>query len=271
MNKRKREWTRDDMDIFVQNEMTGTKLIIEYPDYYEEDYQLPMLRANEIPRILKVELAGVGAASQFSYEISGMTSMQKRYEKEKMTLTDLQDFVKQFMEMADGVQNYMLDENQLLLVPEYIFWKEDCYYFCYLPVASVPLFEQFRKLTEFFVKQIDYSDMECIFFAHKLNRESMEDQYSIGTILEQYQQEAKARHEEQNKPLEISRVDTQERSERENFWEENLIYEDTNTVREMGGFLNQFERITSRIKKKRWGGWQDLILESDRQERESIL
>lgn len=260
----------------IQNELAGTKLVIEYPDYYEEDYQLPMLRANEIPHILRIELDGIGMTSRFLYDVSGAVSLQKKFDKEKISLSELQHFLKQFLKMAEIIPKYMLEANCVLLEPEYIFFKEGIYYFCYLPVAEVPLLEQFRKLTEFFVRQIDYSDMECIFLAHKLNQESMEEHYDIKTILEQYEREARERNCEQkrsNKENVVTALESDNKRKRtaQLHPEDRLIYEDANTVREMGGFRNQFEKMTSRIKKKRWGGWQDLILESDRQESESIL
>ena len=38
-----------------------------------------------------------------------------------------------------------------------------------------------------------------------------------------------------------------------------------------GRFLDPFHKTWSRIRKRRWGRWQDLILESDGQEDESSL
>ena len=261
MDKRKTKWTRDNLDISIQSNPTGAKLLIEYPDYYEEDYQIPMLQTNTLSHILNIKMDGIGTISRFSNDIRGMISMRRKYEKEKISYTDLQNFLTQFLDMLKILQSHMLETKQLFLTPDNIFFANDTYYFCYLPVTPVSLSEQFHGLTEFFVKQIDYSDMECIFLAHKLNQESMEEQYDIEAILNQYYIEASERKQEQ--PIVKNERKIEEPKRRD--YDEKFIYEDISTIREMGGFHSHFEKITSRIKKKRWGGWQDLILESDRQ------
>ena len=95
----------------------------------------------------------------------------------------------------------------------------------------------------------------------------MEDQYDIHSILKQYHLEADERKQER---AEEDVVQTIWQTD-ETVPKEDLIYEDMNVIREMGAFQTRLEKIASRVKKKRWGGWHDLILESDRQEAESIL
>jgi len=187
-------------------------------------------------------------------------------------LSDLQEFLNQFLEATEYLQRHMLDVNLLYLSPENIFWKENTYFFCYLPVVGVSLLEQFRRLTEFFVKQIDYHDMECVFLAHKLNQQSMEDQYDIRSILDEYEREAKARsgttltrkepfrHSEETNPVSNHLEDSGR-----------LIYEDASSIHERIGPREWMVRKIRRFRKEKWGNWQDLILESDRQETDRIL
>ena len=99
MDKRKTKWTRDNLDISIQSNPTGAKLLIEYPDYYEEDYQIPMLQTNTLSHILNIKMDGIGTISRFSYDIRGMISMRRKYEKEKISYTDLQNFLTQFLDM----------------------------------------------------------------------------------------------------------------------------------------------------------------------------
>ncbi len=267
MGKKKQEVRRTELDIYVQSELTATQLVVEYPDYYVEDYQLPMLRSNVIPSVLKVETAGVGTTTQFGYDIGGMESFQKRFEREKLSLAELQLFLRQFLEMMESLQKYMLDANLLFLNPQYIFWKENLYYFCYLPVAGEPLLKQFHSMTEYFVKQIDYGDMECIFLAHKLNQGSMEEQYDIRSILKEYEKEAAERNKtvpkiEKAPVRELKSIEQIPKQEKPGKY----IYEDAGAIQKTNAFQDFIRRCLHRIRKNPWGGWQDLLLESDRQE-----
>lgn len=274
MGKKKPEPRRGDFDIYLRSELTSTQLVIEYPDYYVEDYQLPMLRSNVVSSVLKVETTGVGATTLFCYDVSGMESFQKRFEREKLSLFELQTFLKQFLEMMENLKKYMLDINLLFLNPEYIFWKENVYYFCYLPVAGEPLLKQFHCLTEYFVKQIDYGDMECIFLAHKLNQVSMEEQYDIRSILREYEIEASERTKVSSRDEKEEKAEVRERLEKPPISrqerKEKFIYEDPESIKKRRGFRSLVEKLTDQlprgIRKSRWGGWHDLLLESDRQD-----
>lgn len=266
---------RECLQAGMQRDVTGAKLVIEYSDDYEEDYQISMLRENHLQYMLEMEVNGVGNATYFSYNIGGMSSMQTCFEKQKISCRDLKRFLGQFLKAVDMTRRYLLNPDCLWLDPEYIFQQAGKYRFCYVPVLADPLTEQFHRLTEFFVRQIDYTDTECICLAHKLNQKSMEDQYDVGTLLKQYKQEAAVRrakavrNEKTDRRMrEENLFSLQEESKETN---ENVWIppdEDTETIREMGGFQNLVQRAMCRIKKKRWGKWQDLILESDGPESE---
>lgn len=264
---------RGKLKAVLQREVTGAKLVVEYPDYYEEDYQMPMLRENHLKHILGIKTNGVGNTTYFSYETAGMLSMQALFEKDKISCEELKQFLMQFLNAVDTIRLYMLNPDCLWLEPEYIFHGENGYYFCYVPIEPKPLDEQFHRLTEFFVRQIDYADTECICLAHKLNQGSMEEQYDVSVLLKQYEEEAIKRMEESVQ----KEAETLAAGEGNLFYIQDEIQEtdpdgwgktckDVNTVREMGSFQNSVQRAVSRIKKKRWGRWQDLILESDGQE-----
>lgn len=277
MSKEPIKYGGDLLQVSVQNELMRSKLIIEYPDYYEEDYQMPMLRANSFRYLLKTQWDGIGNVTRFSYDISGRVSLQSMYEKQKISYAELREFLRQFLEMTEELKKYMLRPEHLWLQPEHIFQNEGQYQFCYVPVIHLSLQEQFHRLTEFFVSQIDYEDMECVFLAHKLNRETMAEQFDIMTILKQYELEASERETEKTEEKEKER-EKKERMEKvlENKAEEPdlpeySVCEKAEAIRERGKFGGFLGSTVRRRKKKRWGKWQDLILESDGQDSGSIL
>ena len=53
----------------------------------------------------------------------------------------------------------------------------------------------YHELTEYFVKKVDYQDLESIQLACMLHKETLKETYDIESILQQYEEEAKNRKE----------------------------------------------------------------------------
>ena len=83
----------------------------------------------------------------------------------------------------------MLDGNCLLLEPEYIFCERGHYYFCYYPAYRSEAKEAFHRLTEFFVQEVNYEDKEGVQLAYTLHKATMEENYSIKQIMENFSRE----------------------------------------------------------------------------------
>ena len=57
------------------------------------------------------------------------------------------------------------------------------------------------------------------------------------------------------------------------FIEEDIykLNKDIETIREIGGWKKPWRKAADKIRKKRWGNWDDLILETDGQEQDPQL
>lgn len=314
----------------------GARLIVEYEEEYEEDFQIAMLRKNKIPHLLRMEVDGIGRKTRFSYQAEGMTSMALRFEKQPIREKDLREFLQQYEEAKAAVRDHMLLQDFLWLDPAYIYYREGIYWFAYLPVLKSKEREQFHKFTNFLVRKIDYRDVECIQLAHRLNRESMEETFSLSGYLGRYDQlaeqenwmvreemavfgstksrnsvaengpgmqkaegygiqrgresgygvydenggveEGKRRNGESEDKYDVRNDMRDERHEMGAYGngmygkEEYGYRTDTDeAVVKEGRFMDPLHKTWSRIRKRRWGRWQDLILESDGQEDESSL
>lgn len=175
------------METRYKRGLNHTYLILELPMLYEEDYQMKMMQANSIEGLLMVTGKGIEGKSQYFYEISEMVSMKSRYENREMTREELEQFLVQFLGVLDQIQRYLLDMNRILLEPEYIFYRENTYCFCYLPVQEAELCKEFHKLTEYFVSKISHKEQQGIFLAYDLHRETMEENYNLERIVKRLQ------------------------------------------------------------------------------------
>lgn len=239
------------MEKKYKRDLNHTYLILELPGLYEEDYQMKMMQANQIEGLLSIAGQGVDGQSQYFYEISGKVSMRALYEKAEMQKEELEMFLTQFMRMANEVQRYLLDVNKILLEPEYIFWEEGQYFFCYLPERDVDLCQAFHGLTEYFVSRISHKDQEGFLLACELHKATMEENYNLEKIIE------KQRTKEEKKVVYVKEETLQ--TPYEDDW---IDYQESG-----GQMLRETSEKWKKIRKKRkqnkdgkWGFWDTTSL-----------
>lgn len=96
------------MNTKYEKELNRICLHIHVPEIYEEDYQMPMLRANKIPGILEVNGCGIDGESRYTYEITGLVSMAVLFENKQVQKGDIEQFIYCLLESISQLQKYML-------------------------------------------------------------------------------------------------------------------------------------------------------------------
>lgn len=222
------------MKVSYRRNIQKNHLVIEEEGVYKEDYQMQMLRHNQIEGLLDVYGVGVEAHSQYFYNITGKQSMKTKFAKTKMDFADVEQFLNCMLTTLEEVRRHMLNGNCLLLTPKHIFFEQNKYYFCYFPLCQNTLEEGFHKLTEFLVSKINYHDNRAILFACGLHKATMEEDYNLLQIVERLYGEIR-----ESEQAEHSREDEPSRWEAE---DEILVQE------EMG-----FQPCKKGFKPKIWG------------------
>ena len=177
------------MKSYMKNDLKNTYLILEAEELKPDDYQIMMLRENEIPGIIKTSVRYVDDHKFYYYDVSGKSSLQSMYDKVSFGAEEMKRLVEELMVVSKNVQKYMLDENCLLLEPELIFGDKGHFYFCYCPSCMQNVKEAFHNLTEFFIQKVNYKDEEGVHFAYTLHKATMEENYSISEILNRFREE----------------------------------------------------------------------------------
>ncbi len=183
-------------DIMLEKDWNQPCIHIDVPVPYEEDYQMKMLRYNEIEGLLRVSGIGREEESRYTYQTKGGVSLEKKYENQNVEKEMILSFIRQFMDVVENLRNYMLDPDCLLTGPEYIYEKDGRFGFCYLPVRQKSLYRSFHEMTEFFVKKLDYKDTEGIFLSYLLHRATLREDYDLREIMEEYEREEQERRAE---------------------------------------------------------------------------
>ena len=249
------------MKITYENSWEYTDIHIDLSVPYEDNYQMRMLRANEIPGLAPVKGSGRDGSSRYTYRIRSGISIGKKYETGEMKKEDVHSLLDALLQTAEALQACMLSPDGLILTPEMIYTHGGKYQFCYLPAAEktcrVPLCRSFHTLTEYFVGRLDYHDTEGIFLVYRLHKETMKESYELRQILaecreeeRQYRRESALR-EKKNYRREREKTETDRRPA-----EQPVLPE----VPEKKGLI---ERAVSRFRTGRWGDWEDMITEMD--------
>ena len=121
-------------------------MILETDELYKEDYQMRMLMENAIPGLLSVRGQGKDDKSQYRYEISGKISVKAKGEKEHWKFADLENFMRQFIQVLYAVKNYLLDVNCLSLDPGHIYVSDESITFVIVRDWKVIFWKSFMSL-----------------------------------------------------------------------------------------------------------------------------
>ncbi len=226
------------MKTYYKHDLKKAYMILQGGEEDKEDYQVVMLKENEIPGVLKMDVQHIDNHSQYHYDISGKTSFKMLYEKINLSLNEMKSLVNDLLQVLRNLQEYMLDAKCILLDPEYIFCEQDKYFFCYYPFYDKDIKKEFHRLTEFFVQEVNYRDEEGVRFAYTLHKATMEENYSIEDIMKDFLLEAE---EEPGITTELPRVNYVERIENASL-EESMIQERDDMWEPIKKFLERSRR-----------------------------
>lgn len=265
-------------EVTFENEWSQPGICIDISAPYEEDYQMRMLENNDIPGIMKITGIGINGKSRYTFHTGGGISMEKRYEKEMIERDVILNFTGQFIEIVENLKNYMLNPGKLYLDPSCIWEKDENYSFCYVPSLQQDLYKAFHEMTEFFVRKLDYRDMEGIYLAYMLHKATLEEEYDLRKIMEEYLNGQREREEERKKE------EKEEQKGEQGFSQENIFtVEEVEEDMEPGGGAYKIrsealqimeekkrygpiQKMMGKIRTGRWGNWKDLITEIDGQD-----
>ena len=255
-------------------EQNQVKVYIETHQEYVEDYQLKMLRKNEIPGLVPLECQSIDNKSNFVYDVSNMISLKRRFEAEDLNFANLYEFVKALIETLEEIGKYLLNPGALVLEPNLVYWGKDRWNFLYLPAKKTSLNKSFHELTEYFVKTLDYKEVESIKLANFLHKETLAENFVLEEIFDKYEE-----YDKKYDFLEVGGEKEEMMSINENIgWMEDEEKEDEKTnekergkagLEQEGGkekfnfgrFHKSRESSRKKLRKSLWGEWQDMIVE----------
>lgn len=250
------------------------KITIEEKEVYQEDYQMRMLQANHVEGLLSIKGRGADQKSYYDYDVSGKISLRALFEKNVISAEDIKKFLKRLLCVIGETERYLLDIHHILLKPEYIYYENGEYYFCYYPPGGKHLWDEFHVLTEYFVKQADYKDQDCVQMVFLLHKETMEENYSLEKLARQClhmkkeepgtepeDEETEGGYEEgYEKDYDMEYDKEYDKEEHDWITEQEL---GSHIMKETENMWTPVKRFLARHKKPKWGNWDGLYIEEE--------
>ncbi len=142
----------------MEREIYHTYLVWE-PDEArgEEDYGIKMLQNNTFNYFLPFQLRSTDACLKYYYDVMSDTSLGSQMEK-GLGLKELELFAESLLGAFDEADEYLLDENDILLDADCIFFTDEGRYrFLYYPGCCGSSPARLKELAGVFLKAVDYT------------------------------------------------------------------------------------------------------------------
>ncbi|MFV0362104.1 MAG: DUF6382 domain-containing protein [Suipraeoptans sp.] len=242
---------------------------VEEKIVYNEDYQMKMMRNNSIKGLLGMRGMGINDCSQYTYEIGGKVSLKGLYERGKVTTQDIDTLLCSILAIAQEIEEYLLDLSKIYLKPEYIFYGDNNFYFCYYPIKEEELWTEFHELAKFLVDHIDYDDEVSIEKAHAMYEKSKIENYDLKALIyDCLSIQTPDTQEQDNTDVEVgitfgSREAQGNEGRNIDFDEESEIAELSAVNLESINIGNKKSKHRKKGKRPKWGEFDSLILDEE--------
>ena len=158
-----------------------------------EKHEIRMLLRNRVGRLLPIAIEQSDGGYLYRYEISGLVSLLD-FESGKLPGGCFRALIFALSDAADDLSDYMLNPENLVLLPETVFFRRECgtVFFVYMPGYRKPVRESLRELMEYLLKVVSPGKEEDVLLLYGLYRKSREINVSLGTLAEYWKSSDRA-------------------------------------------------------------------------------
>lgn len=172
------------MQAEYKRELNHSYMYVETDREQIRRYTSKMLLRNSIKGLLPCNLRCVDGKEFFYYEITSRQSLMSLYEGRKFGWKDLQKLFMAVADIMDGLEEYLLEGDGLVLEPGCIYqdMEEDSFQFCYFPGKKEDFQQEICRLAEYVLPKIDHQDAEAVVLGYGVYKESVEGSPGSGQL-----------------------------------------------------------------------------------------
>ena len=166
----------------------------------EKDFQFLMLQNNEIAGLLPVSRQLINGIGSYQYDVSARQSIRKYYELQEIGYREIVNLILSLHITLQGMKEYLLEEDSLVLEPDYIFYSRETEEvgFLFYPLQHVPFQKSMHGLSEFLLSRADHNDARAVEIVYQLFKDTRNENFtmkSLMAMIEQLEIEGQEEHE----------------------------------------------------------------------------
>lgn len=166
-------------------------------DRNEEVYCVRMLQANSIKGIIKPDPRTIDNKVLYYFDITSKQSIEVLHSKNAIKQEEIRRLFISLADLIEESYEYLLNENNLLIEPEYIYFDLSTSQIkvCYLPSYNKDVRKQMVALIEHIMNKVEYKDKEAVLYVYNLYAVCRDEGHSFINLL------SAIREKGQDKPL----------------------------------------------------------------------
>ena len=147
----------------------------------EMSYRYRMLSLNQVEGLLKYSFRNINGDTCLYYDISSRVSFENLYSNKKLSYGQVKDFFIQMDWICKNLSHYFLEEKELLLEPQYIYFDLTTYkYFgVYYPRGNAEEKNTYEALLDFLLTHIDQEDQRLTSKLYKFYEMAEDSLFSL--------------------------------------------------------------------------------------------
>lgn len=163
----------------------STLILTAEQDYKSEQDSIKMFQHNKIPYFLDMNIQQQNLCLQFHYDIISKRSIEQILDYKTLDYCLLQQILDAFDQACMQTERYMLQENDILLNPEFVFLdsQSEQVLFCYLPGYQSDICQQFQRFMEYLLQRLDHKDEKAVQLAYGVYQKVTDEQAALHTVL----------------------------------------------------------------------------------------
>lgn len=173
------------MKITYKRELKHNYLIVEPEEVFYDSYELRMMASNCIDGLLKFHIKQVDSRKSYYYEITSRQPLSRLLECHNIGAGELKCLVSGIVQTISRLEAYLLQEEQILLEPDFIYVEPERYEtsLCLVPGKQGDFPEDMTNLLQYLLGKVDHQDKECVVLAYGLYQESLKENYGLDNLL----------------------------------------------------------------------------------------
>jgi len=158
------------MNMYYKRDLDSNYLVVEDQEFERHRFSLRMLESNVLPSFLKLSLKQMNGFISLWYRVTSMHPVEQIFERRSMRGEDIRLLMGSLHSALMDVRSYLLEPEDIVLDPAYIFMTPDRNRVCFIYVPQYASVSEgsLKKLAEYILKKLDHKDPSAVEAGYEL-------------------------------------------------------------------------------------------------------